>query len=84
MACKNRTGEIFIIRESRGGKGTYSCWLICHKFYDTYFKEYVYDVKTLYNQYSTTNNRGETLVSHINTLARRKSTKVFRVEDLWG
>lgn len=82
MASKNRIGEIFIIRGSNEGKSTYSCWLICDKFYDTYFKEYVYDIKILYDQYSITNNHEEAFGSDIKMFARRKSTRIVKFDDL--
>lgn len=82
MACKNRRGEIFIIYENI--QKIHQCWLILGSAYDKYIGAYIFNIKTLYDPYEEVPNNSydQVEVSYVSVLARRKSTRVVRFDDL--
>lgn len=82
MACKNRTGEIFIIYENV--QQTHYCWLMVGSLYEPAIGAYIHDIRILYDMDKEipSNTLGYTEASTASLLVRRKSTRIVRFDDM--
>lgn len=80
-SCKNRTGDILVITDRFQDDST--VWLVTGHHFDEEFECWYYSIRILHDILLSTYNVYTGIDSQlIRKYYRRKSTKVFRIEDL--
>lgn len=80
-SCKNRTGDILVITDRF--QDAWTVWLVTGHGFDKEIQCWYYNIRILHDiRLSNCNAHIDTDSQLIRRYYRRKSTKVFRIEDL--